>query len=130
MKRKLFALVLACAMVLSLAACGKKDEPSTSGSASSGFVTVNSLAVKTAEITTAGGRVNIGFAETEAAKIRTVGGNVALMLGQGGAEVLYEHSSGKLKTKRAYEQKGDLVVFGGGACKLIVETADGNLEIQ
>lgn len=100
------------------------------GSASSGFVTVNSLAVKTAEITTAGGRVNIGFAETEAAKIRTVGGNVALMLGQGGAEVLYEHSSGKLKTKRAYEQKGDLVVFGGGACKLIVETTGGNLEIQ
>ena len=36
MKRKLFALVLACAMVLSLAACGKKDEPSTSGGASSG----------------------------------------------------------------------------------------------
>ena len=35
MKRKLFALLLASAMVLSLAACGKKETPSTSGSASS-----------------------------------------------------------------------------------------------
>ena len=34
MKRKLFALVLASAMVLSLAACGKKDEPTTSGGTS------------------------------------------------------------------------------------------------
>ena len=35
MKRKLFALLLASAMVLSLAACGKKETPSTPGSASS-----------------------------------------------------------------------------------------------
>lgn len=51
-------------------------------------------------------------------------------LAEGGAVLSYTSGSGQLRTRTAYERKGDLYVFGRGESSLTVETSSGNLEIQ
>ena len=99
-------------------------------SAASGTVDIGAVSTQALECITSSGSVTIGSMATETSKIATSSGNVNLTLGNGGAEVLYTSSSGKLLTDRAYDRKGDLYVFGEGTSNITVETASGNLRIQ
>lgn len=99
-------------------------------STSSGEVTMGSVVSETAKITTSSGGVDLTLTKVLAAEIYTSSGTVSLSLAKGGAEVLHTSASGRLHTDRAYEQKGDLYVFGGGESHITVETSSGNLKIQ
>ena len=99
-------------------------------SAASGTVDIGAVSTQALECITSSGSVTIGSMATETSKIATSSGNVNLTLGNGGAEVLYTSSSGKLLTDRAYDRKVDLYVFGEGVSNITVETTSGNLKIQ
>ena len=91
---------------------------------------MESVSAETVRITTSSGSVDAALTDVPAAEIHTSSGSVRLALAADGAEVLCTSSSGKLHTERAYERKGDLYVFGSGACSLTVETTSGNLAVQ
>ena len=99
-------------------------------STSSGGVTMRSVVSETAQITTSSGRVDLTLTKVPSAEIYTSSGTVSLVLAEVGAEVLHTSASGRLHTDRAYEQKGDLYVFGSGESHITVETSSGNLKIQ
>lgn len=99
-------------------------------STSSGEVTMGSVVSETAKITTSSGGADLTLTKVPAAEIYTSSGTVSLSLAKGGAEVLHTSASGRLHTDRAYEQKGDLYVFGSGESHITVETSSGNLKIQ
>lgn len=97
---------------------------------SSGTVDIDGIHAETVEIGTSSGNIKAALAEVPDAELCTSSGNVTVALGESGAAVLYTTSSGKLRTDRTYERKGDLYVFGDGESKLTVETSSGNFEIQ
>ena len=99
-------------------------------SAASGAIDIGAVSTQTLECSTSSGGVTMDGITAETAKITTTSGSVDLALGNGGAEVLYTSSSGKLLTDRAYDRKGDLYVFGEGTSNITVEAASGNLRIQ
>lgn len=96
----------------------------------SGSVGIDSIAAETAEIETSSGDVELTLAKTPTTAVRTSSGKITAVLPNGGAEVLYTSSAGKLRTNRRYERAGDLYVFGGAECRLTAETSSGNLEIK
>lgn len=97
---------------------------------SSGAVTINSLLSEASVLTTSSGSVNLSLTNAPSAEIHTSSGDVSLTLPKNGAEVLHTTSSGKLLTTHAYDQKGDLYVFGESASTITVDTSSGNLRIQ
>ena len=99
-------------------------------SASSGSVRLDSITADTAEIITSSGNVELTLLEAPTVMIRTSSGDVHAALAEGGALLAYTSGSGQLRTRTAYERRGDLYVFGSGESSLTVETSSGNLEIQ
>ncbi len=128
--RSVSAKSLACAASSGEVAIEAAAVQSLDCNTSSGAITVGSMSAETAQIATRSGSVHLTLAEVPSAEIQTSSGKVDLTLAPGGAEVLRTAASGRLITDRAYERRGDLYVFGGGASKLTVETSSGNLEIQ
>ena len=96
----------------------------------SGSVGIDSITAETAEIETSSGDVKLTLEKTPTAAVRTSSGKITAVLPNGGAEVLYTSSAGKLRTNRRYEREGNLYVFGEGECGLTAETSSGNLEIK
>lgn len=99
-------------------------------SSSAGRIHVDSVSADTAEIITSSGNVELTLLEAPTVTIRTSSGDVHAALAEGGALLAYTSSSGQLRTRTAYERRGDLYVFGSGESILTVETSSGNLEIQ
>ncbi len=97
---------------------------------SSGAVTVGNAAAETIRIATSSGRAELAFREAPSAEIHSSSGKIVLTLAGGGAELSYTSGSGKLFTERSFTRRGALYVFGGGECRLTVETSSGNLEIR
>ena len=91
---------------------------------------MDSVSADTAEIITSSGNVELTLLEAPTVTIRTSSGDVHAALAEGGALLAYTSSSGQLRTRTAYERRGDLYVFGSGESILTVETSSGNLEIQ
>lgn len=99
-------------------------------SASSGSVRIGALEADTAEVNTSSGSVDLTLAAAARVDVRTSSGKTTLRLPEGGAEVAYTASSGKLRTELAFERKGDLYVFGAGESSITVASSSGGLEIR
>ena len=97
---------------------------------SSGSVQIDDLETETADLDTSSGAVELALAAVSQLDIHTSSGRTVLHLPEGGAEVAYTASSGKLHTTKPFDRKGDLFVFGTGECKITVNSSSGNLEIQ
>lgn len=112
-------------VVLGAVSAGELNCSTSSGSVSMGNVVSEAL-----RITTSSGSVKLTPIETPDAAVCTSSGLVSVVLPRNGAEISYTSVSGRLLTSSAYEQKGDLYVFGSGESRITVETSSGNLEIQ
>lgn len=97
---------------------------------SSGTVRMDGVRAETASVTASSGDVKLTLTGMPEAVVRTSSGRITLSLPAGGAEVLYDSNSGKLRTERPFERKGDLYVFGGGKSRLTAGTTSGDLEIR
>lgn len=96
----------------------------------SGSVHIGTLAADAIEVDTTSGSVDLGLSAASQVAIRTTSGKTTLRLPEGGAEIAYTASSGKLHTEMTFERKGDLYVFGNGESKITVDSSSGNLDIQ
>lgn len=97
---------------------------------SSGSVRIDDLEAETADMDTSSGDVELVLAAASQMDIHTSSGKTSLQLPEGGAEISYTASSGKLYTDEHYERKGNLYVFGSGESRITVSSSSGNLEIQ
>ncbi|MDY3765926.1 MAG: DUF4097 family beta strand repeat-containing protein [Lachnospiraceae bacterium] len=97
---------------------------------SSGSVRIDSLASDIAEVQTSSGGIDLVLDVASQVDIHTSSGKTSLHLPEGGAEVSYTASSGRMHTAEPFERKGDLYVFGKGESKITVSSASGNLEVQ
>lgn len=99
-------------------------------STSSGSVRIDDLEAETADLNPSSGAVELAFSAISQLDVHTSSGKTVLHLPEGGAEVSYTASSGKLHTAEAFERKGDLYVFGSGESRITVNSSSGNLEIS
>lgn len=83
-----------------------------------------------ADFETSSGCVDLVLTAASQMDIRTSSGKTSLRLPEGGAEIAYTASIGKLYTEMTFERKGDLYGFGNGESKITVDSSSGNLEIQ
>lgn len=97
---------------------------------SSGSVQIKDLEADMTDIETTSGRVDLTLTSAPDVKIDTSSGNTSLHLPENGAEIAYTAKSGKLHTKKPFEQKGDLYVFGKGESRITAHSSSGNLEIR
>lgn len=98
--------------------------------ASSGAVRIDALEAETADLHTSSGAVALNLTAPVQLNVRTSSGGVTLALPEGGAEVDYTASSGRLHTDREYVSRGDLCVFGAGESKITVRCSSGGLRIR
>ena len=97
---------------------------------SSGSVQIDDLDADAADLDTSSGAVELSLSAISQLDVHTSSGKTVLRLPEGGAEVAYKASSGKLHTAEVFERKGDLYVFGSGESRVSVNSSSGNLEIQ
>ena len=83
-----------------------------------------------ADFETSSGCVDLVLTAASQVDIRTSSGKTSLRLPEGGAEIAYTASSGKLYTEMTFERKGYLYGFGNRESKITVDSSSGNLEIQ
>lgn len=100
------------------------------GSSTSGMIEIDDLEVDTAELETTSGAVNLALSAVSQLDIRTTSGETELCLPEGGAEVSYTATSGRLRTSEPFDREGTLYVFGEGDSRIDVISTSGNLEIQ
>ena len=100
------------------------------GNTSSGSVRIDDLEEDAADLETSSGGVDLGFSAVSQLNVHTSSGRTVLRLAEGGGTVAYTAGSGKLRTERVFEQRGDLYVFGGGESRITVDSSSGNLEIR
>lgn len=100
------------------------------GSSTSGMIEIDDLEVDTAELETTSGAVNLALSAVSQLDIRTTSGETELCLPEGGAEVSYTATSGRLRTGAPFDQDGELYVFGEDDSRIDVISTSGNLEIQ
>lgn len=83
-----------------------------------------------ADIDSVSGNTTLGLAECEKANLNSVSGDFRLTkLPAGGATISYETVSGDMHASD-YTMNEKKYVFGGGACKIDVETVSGNLTVE
>lgn len=99
------------------------------GNTSSGSVRIDDLEADAADLETSSG-VDLGLSAVSQLDVHTTSGRTVLRLAEGGGTVAYTAGSGKLRTERVFEQRGDLYVFGGGESRITVDSSSGNLEIR
>lgn len=97
---------------------------------SSGSIRIEDLAADTADLDTSSGSVKLALSSVSQLDIHTSSGRTVLQLPEGGAEVSYTASSGRLHTAEPFNQKGNLCVFGRGKSRITVNSSSGNLEIE
>ena len=108
----------------------RTDARTLSCHTSSGSLRLGVLTVDTAALETSSGAVAAELDAVAQLDVRTSSGRTQLSLPGSGAEVAYTAGSGRLRTARAYERKGDLYVFGGGEARITVASGSGNLEVR
>lgn len=100
------------------------------GNTSSGSVRIDDLEADAAGLETSSGGVDLGLSAVSQLNVHTSSGRTVLRLAEGGGTVVYTAGSGKLRTERVFEQRGDLYVFGGGESRITVDSSSGNLQIR
>ena len=97
---------------------------------SSGSLRLRGLTAEDVDLETSSGSVHLNLHAATQVKIRTSSGTTNLTLPEGGAEIAFFSSSGKLRTAEAFARKGDLYVFGRGESKITVDSSSGNLNVE
>lgn len=99
----------------------------------SGNVKIGEFNGKKLNAESTSGNVEAGLNSCESFFASTVSGNVKIELlnaENAGAIITFSTLSGKFKAQSDFVKKGDDYVFGGGLCKITVETTSGNLSVN
>ena len=96
----------------------------------SGALKIGEFSGKSLSFESTSGNVSVTLKNCEKLVAETINGKVNINSGENGATVEFSTISGKLKAESSYVVNGGKYVFGGGACKISVETTSGWLTIK
>lgn len=96
----------------------------------SGSVTVEEVNSSYVRVDTTSGDITLGLSSCDQLEVDSTSGDVTLTaLPQGGAEISFDHTSGKLMLNGS-EYGEDSLKIGAGACLITVSTTSGDLIIE
>lgn len=101
------------------------DFDSTSGSLYAGGVQAKELSLGSVS-----GKITAELDALENLEAESVSGSVNVTLSGNGGVVEYSTTSGVFSTDLQYKNEGGKLVFGGGECKIFIETTSGSVKIN
>lgn len=98
----------------------------------SGRIEVGQIEADTITVDGASANVSLGLRAAKTVRIDTASGDVTLKLFDpaGGARIVFDTASGKLKSGLSHTQDGSAYVFGAGAIDVRIDTASGSVTVE